>query len=82
MSSFWGLVGLDREVPAYAYPPPYLGVASPYRKFLENAVSIRGPGWMDYVLRSRGPLERFLFGEVGEEAAARRLGEIVMVLRS
>jgi len=41
VSGFWGLVGLDREVPAYAYPPPYLEVASPYRKFLENAVSIR-----------------------------------------
>ena len=29
------------------------------------------PGWMDFVLRSHGPLERFLFGEVGEEAALR-----------
>jgi hypothetical protein len=82
VSGFWGLVELDREVPAYAYPPPYLEVAGPYRRFLENAVSIRGPGWMDFVLRSHGPLERFLFGEVGEEAAARRLGEIAMVLQS
>jgi hypothetical protein len=69
-------------VPAYAYPPPYLEVAGPHRKFLENAVSIRGPGWMDFVLRSHGPLERFLFGDVGEEAAARRLGEITAVLQS
>jgi hypothetical protein len=37
---------------------------------------------MDFVLRSHGPLERFLFGEVGEEATARRLGEIAMVLQS
>jgi hypothetical protein len=37
---------------------------------------------MDFVLRSHGPLERFLFGEVGEEAAARRLGEITAVLQS
>ena len=37
---------------------------------------------MDFVLRSHVPLERFLFGEVEEEVAARRLGEIAMVLQS
>jgi hypothetical protein len=36
---------------------------------------------MDFVLRSHGPLERFLFGEVGEETAARRLEEIAAVLQ-
>jgi hypothetical protein len=82
VSGVLGPRGAGQRGAGLRLPPPYLEVAGPYRRFLENAVSIRGPGWMDLVLRSHGPLERFLFGEVGEEAAARRLGDIVMVLRS
>ena len=81
ISGFWGLADLEGEISAYAYPPPYPDVAGRWRRFIETAMPIRGPGWMNFVVETHDVLEKFLFGEVGEDTAAKRLNRVGKVLR-
>ena len=80
LSGIWGLADLEREVPAYAYPPPYPEVAGAWRRFIETAAPIRGPRWMDFVEESHEVLREYLLGHVGEDVTAKWLSSVEKVL--
>jgi len=82
VSGFWGLTDLEGEVSAYAHPPPYPDVAGRWRRFIEMATPIRGPGWMNFVVKAHDVLKRYLLGEVGEEVAVEILSRVGEALRS
>lgn len=80
VSGFWGLADLEGEISAYAHPAPYPDAAGKWRRFIETAAPIRGPGWMNFVMEAHDVFRRYLFGEVEEGVATRRLSRVSDVL--